>query len=491
MYPAGQGQAATGCTNTSRRRIEGASVQTDRSQLHTYGIRDLNEGYAARAFTPTDVIESLIAHIGRREPDLCALYAYAPDVAREQAAAATSRWASGRALGPLDGVPATVKDNINLKGVPTPLGTAAGGHHPAETDAPPASRLKEAGAVIFAKTTMPDYGMLSSGLSSFHKLTRNPWDLSQNPGGSSSGAGAAAAACYGPIHIGTDIGGSIRLPAGWCGVVGFKPSLGRVPIDPYYLARCAGPLARSVDDAAFIMAVLSRPDPRDATSLPAADLDWHAPPATVKNLRVGLMRHAGCGFPVDAEVAEAVDAAADMFRRAGATIVDLPGLLTREMLDGIDIFWRARAFDDIAKLSQDQRERILPYILAWAAKGETASGRDVIAGFNRSFEIRRACAELFQQVDAVLSPVSPTLSFPAKFASPLNDPDKPFDHITFTLPWNFSEQPAIALPYGFSKSGLPIGVQLVLPRFADVETLALARWIEAERGPLKAWPTQA
>jgi aspartyl-tRNA(Asn)/glutamyl-tRNA(Gln) amidotransferase subunit A len=462
-------------------------MDTHAAPLHTLGVRDLNAGYRTRAFSPTDVINALIAHIGRVEPKLCALFAYAPDTALAQAAASARRWASGAPLGPLDGVPVTVKDNINLKGAPTPVGTAAGSLAPAETDAPPAARLKEAGAVIFAKTTMPDLGMLSSGLSSLHRLTRNPWDTAKNPGGSSSGAGAAAAACYGPIHIGTDIGGSIRLPAGWCGVVGFKPSLGRIPIDPYYLGRCAGPLTRSVDDAAFALSILSRPDPRDATSLPFAEPDWHAPPSAVNNLRLGLMMEAGCGLAVDPEVAEAVAAAADLFARSGATIIDVPGILSRDMLDGIDLFWRARAYDEIAKLPPGQREKILPFILAWAARGENASGRDVIAGFNRSFEIRRACARLFEQVDAVLSPVSPTLSFPAEFASPGNDPDVPFEHITFTMPWNFSEQPAIALPWRFSKSGHPIGVQLVLPRFADAETLSLARWFEQKRGVLQVW----
>jgi aspartyl-tRNA(Asn)/glutamyl-tRNA(Gln) amidotransferase subunit A len=134
--------------------------------------------------------------------------------------------------------------------------------------------VREAGGVIVAKTTMPDYGMLSSGLSSFHKLARNPWDRSKTPGGSSAGAGAAAAAGYGPLHIGTDIGGSLRLPAGWCGIFTLKPSLGRIPIDPPYMGRAAGPMTRTVADAALLMQVLSRPDARDSMSLPAQDIAW-------------------------------------------------------------------------------------------------------------------------------------------------------------------------------------------------------------------------
>ena len=143
-----------------------------------------------------------------------------------QARASEARWLKGQPLGPIDGVPLTIKENIATRGDPMPLGTAAADLVPAAADAPPAARLKESGAVVVAKTTMPDFGMLSSGLSSFHKLARNPWDRSKTPGGSSAGAGAAAAAGYGPLHIGTDIGGSLRLPAGWCGIFTLKPSLG-------------------------------------------------------------------------------------------------------------------------------------------------------------------------------------------------------------------------------------------------------------------------
>ena len=142
---------------------------------------------------------------------------------------------------------------------------------------------------------MPDYGMLSSGLSSYHPLARNPWKLDRNPGGSSAGAGAAAAALYGPLHVGTDIGGSIRLPAGWCGIFGLKPSAGRVPIDPPYIGRVAGPMTRDAADAGLMMATLSLPDARDYASLKFETLDWAVEPADLKGLRIGLMLEAGCG----------------------------------------------------------------------------------------------------------------------------------------------------------------------------------------------------
>src|SRR4051812_21392977 len=250
------------------------AFRDDITSLHDLSAVDLIAGFRAKQFSPSEVLEDLLAHVALWEPHIKALYAFDPDGARATAKASSERWQRGEPAGALDGVPTTIKENIATKGVPVPLGAATTMLTPAPADAPPAARLREAGAVIFSKTTMPDYGMLSSGLSSFHPLTRNPWDLSKNPGGSSAGAGAAAAAGYGPLHLGTDIGGSIRLPAAWCGLVGMKPSFGRVPIDPTYVGRVAGPMTRTVDDAALMMCVLSRPDRRDGMSLPPDNISW-------------------------------------------------------------------------------------------------------------------------------------------------------------------------------------------------------------------------
>src|SRR6478609_9134033 len=230
------------------------------TSLHDLSAVDLIAGYRAKQFSPSEVLEEVLEQVAAWEPHIKALYLFEPESARAAARASTDRWQKGEPVGTLDGVPVTIKDNIATKDQPVPLGAASVKLVPSPKDAPPAARLREAGAMIFSKTTMPDYGMLSSGLSSFHPLTRNPWDLSKNPGGSSAGAGAAGAAGYGPFHIGTDIGGSIRLPASWCGVFGLKPSFGRIPIDPTYYGRVAGPMTRTVRDAALMMSVLSRPD---------------------------------------------------------------------------------------------------------------------------------------------------------------------------------------------------------------------------------------
>src|SRR3954468_22443460 len=459
------------------------------TSLHDLSAVDLIAGFRGKQFSPSEVLEDVLAHIGRWEPHIKALYAFDPEGARSSAKASSERWHKGEPMGPLDGVPTTIKDNIATKGVPVPLGAASVKLVPSPVDAPPAARLREAGAVIYSKTTMPDYGMLSSGLSSFHPLTRNPWDLSKNPGGSSAGAGAAGAAGYGPLHLGTDIGGSVRVPSCRCGLGGVKPSLGRIPIDPPYVGRVAGPITRNVDDAALMMSVLSRPDRRDGMSLPAHEINWKALDKSPRKLRIGLMLDAGTGQPLEKEVREVAVKAAKAFESAGAVITEIDGILTREMLDGLDHFWRARSWDDLSRLPPEERNKTLPYIHQWAESAAKLSGVDVIRGFNVTMAIRTAAAKLFCDLDYVVSPVSPVVNFPAEFAAPVNDPDRPFEHIAYTVPWNMSENPAISINGGYDAKGFPIGVQIVGRRFDDLGVLGMAKTFEGLRGPQRPWPS--
>ncbi|HWX04281.1 MAG TPA: amidase [Bradyrhizobium sp.] len=458
------------------------------TSLHDLSAVDLIAGFRARQFSPSDVLEDVLTHIAAWEPHIKALYAFDPDGARASAKASTERWQKGEPVGALEGVPVTIKDNIATKGVPVPLGAASVPLVPAARDAPPAARLREAGAVIFSKTTMPDYGMLSSGLSSFHPLTRNPWDLSKNPGGSSAGAGAAAAAGYGPLHLGTDIGGSVRLPACWCGLVALKPSLGRIPVDPPYVGRVAGPMTRIVDDAALMMSVLSRPDRRDGMSLPPNDINWKALEKPLRKLRVGLMLDPGVGQALEKEVREVAVKAAKAFESAGAVVTEVDGIMSREILDGLDNFWRARMWDDLSRLAPAERARALPYIVKWGERGAKLSGVDVVRGFNATMTIRAAAAKLFCDLDYVISPVTPVVNFGAELAAPTNDPDRPFEHIAYTVAWNMAENPAAAINGGFSAKGFPIGVQIIGRRFDDLGVLGMAKAFEGLRGPQKPWP---
>ena len=458
--------------------------------LHDRSAAELLALYAARAASPVEVMHALLAHIERCEPQIAATWALDADTALQAARVSETRWQRDEARA-LEGVPVTLKENIATQGTPVPLGTAATVLTPAATDAPPAARLREAGAVIVCKTTMPDYGMLSSGLSSFHKLARNPWDLSKNPGGSSAGAAAACAAGYGPLHIGTDIGGSIRLPAGWCGVFGLKPSLGRIPIDPPYPGRVAGPMTRTVEDAALAMTVLTLPDTRDTMSLPYQAIGWRELELDIRGLRLGLWLDAGWGSPLDPEVRALIEGAANAFQAAGAIVETVSPFTSRAMADGMDAFWRMRAWLEISALPVERQARVLPYIRHWAAGGAALSGAQVFGGYSQMGALRDAAVAATKRFDFVLAPVSPVVSFPAELASPLDDPERPFEHIAFTLPFNMSEQPAASINAGYSQTGLPIGLQLIGHRHDDLGVLRLARAWEHLRGPQRPWPLSA
>lgn len=455
--------------------------------MHELSAAELLTRYAEGSLSPVEVTQAVIQHIEAREPTLHALYAFDPDKALAQARASEARWRRGEAL-PLDGVPLTLKENIASAGTPVPLGTAATLLQPAAEDAPPAARMREDGTVLLGKTTMPDYGMLSSSLSSFHPLTRNPWDTSKTPGGSSAGAGAAAAAGYGPMHLGTDIGGSVRLPAGWCGVFGLKPSLGRIPIKPPYAGRVAGPMTRTVQDAALMMRTLSRPDWRDTMSLPPQAIDWLDLQRDVRGLRIGLLMDAGWGLPVEPETAAAVQAAARLFEQAGARVEPMQAFSTRAMIDGLDRFWRMRSWLDIEALPAERRAKVLPYIRAWTAGGATIGAAELFHGHAQMAALRDAAVAACQPFDFVLSPVSPVPAFAAELASPLNDPERPFEHIAFTLPYNMSEQPAATVNCGYTAAGLPIGLQVIGHRFDDLGVLQVCAAFEQMRPAQRAWP---
>ena len=458
------------------------------AELHELSAAELSRLYATGAASPVEVTQAVIAHIARWEPQLCALYAYDPEGALGQARDSEARWRAGQALSPLDGVPLTLKENIATKGVPLPAGTAATVLVPAAEDAPPAARLREAGCVLLGKTTMPDYGMLTSGLSSFHHLSRNPWNLALNPGGSSAGAAAAAAAGYGPLHVGTDIGGSIRLPAGLCGLFGLKPSLGRIPIKPPYAGRVAGPMTRTVTDAALMMRPLTQPDWRDTTSLPAHGIDWDDLHIELRGLRIGLQLEAGWGLPADAETLAAVQAAARAFEAAGAIVEPMGAFSTREMADGLDRFWRMRSYLDMSALPPERQAKVLPYIRQWVATGATLTAAEVFHGYSQMAALREAAVAACQPYDFVLSPVNPVSSYPADWASPINDPARPFEHIPFTLPYNMSEQPAASIDCGVTAGGQPIGLQIVGRRHDDLGVMRMARAWEQMRPAPRPWP---
>jgi aspartyl-tRNA(Asn)/glutamyl-tRNA(Gln) amidotransferase subunit A len=459
--------------------------------IHALSASELSGAYTRGELSPVEVVSAVLERIDRWEPKINAMYLVHREAALAAAAASEQRWRAGQPRSPLDGVPVTVKENLYTEGDPAPLGTAASDLTPKAADAPPAARMREAGCVIVGKTTMPDFGMLSSGRSSIHGTTRNPWRLDRNTAGSSSGAGAAAAAGYGPLHIGTDIGGSVRLPAALCGVFGLKPSLGRIPIDPPYLGRAAGPMTRCVLDSALMLDQLTRPDPRDFMSLPYSPIEYAAKleGLSPRGLRIGVLTDMRAGLPVAAEVREAVENAARALEAAGAVVEPVEPFVTPQMLDGMSRFFEARSYNEVVAMSPELRARALPFVVEWCThRAKDFSGVDVMAAWGQVVAMRESAVRVTGQFDYVLSPTAPVVSWGAEQHSPNEDPRDALAHIAFTVAYNMSEQPAASINWGFSGEGLPVGVQVAGRRFDDLGVMRLSRALELLRGDQRAWP---
>jgi len=459
--------------------------------MHELNALQVAAQYAAGGLSPVDVARACLERIGAWEPRLNAMYRIDAQGALAAAKASEARWRVKQALSPLDGVPVTIKENVYTKGDPAPIGTAA--NHdaaPQPADAPPAARLREAGCVILGKTTMPDFGMLSSGLSSIHGVTRNPWNTARNTSGSSSGAGAAAAAGYAPLHLGTDIGGSVRLPATHCGIFALKPSLGRVPVYPPYIGRVTGPMTRDVASSAALMNLLAKPDARDFMSLPYqqadySDIDGLKP----KGLRVAFLPEMKVGLKPHPEVAAAAAAAVKALEGAGAIVEEIPSFLTESLMDGMSRFFEARSYNDYCQLPPAMQSKVLPFIVEWSSwRAKDFTGRDVMAAYGAYVGLREAAIKATQAYDFVLSPTSPILPYEAELPAPGNDPRNAFPHICFTVAWNMSEQPAASLNWTFSKEKLPIGIQVIGRRFDDLGVLRLSRALEQLRPQQLPWP---
>jgi Asp-tRNA(Asn)/Glu-tRNA(Gln) amidotransferase A subunit family amidase len=461
--------------------------------IRDLSAQDLSAAYAARQLSPVEVTRAALERIAAWEKRINAMYVVDAAGALAQASLSEARWHAGEPLSPLDGVPITIKDNIAVKGVPTPVGTAAAEMTAAASDAPPSARVREAGCVILGKTTMPDFGMLASGISSLHGITRNPWDLARNPGGSSSGAGAGLVAGYAPLALGTDIGGSVRLPAAYTGVFALKPSLGRVPIYPPYLGRVVGPMTRSVADAALLMATLTRPDARDYMALPRQAIDWSSGVAgdaqrDLKDRKLGLVLDIGAGLKPQPAARAAIEAAADAFASAGAAIEPVAPFLNSDILAGLDGFFQARLLVEFEALPPERRAKVLPFIAAWCRRAERLSATDAARNLALIMLMREKAVAATEPYDFLISPTSPITAYAVEEAAPGNDPMRPFEHIAFTAPFNMSEQPAASVCAGYDADGLPIGLQIVGHRFHDLGVLRMASAYEALRPTQRNWP---
>lgn len=459
-------------------------------QLADLDAAQLSAAYAAGDANPVDVVTACLQRMDAYEPALRAMAERFDHQALAAAESSRRRWERGEPLGVLDGVPFTLKENQQVAGYPTILGSASTEPVPAEHNAPVADQALAAGACLLGRTTMSELGMLSSGISSAHPITRNPWNPEWSPGGSSGGAGAASAAGYAPINLGSDIGGSIRLPASWCGVAGFKPTYGRISVDPPYPGRTIGPMGRSVADVARSMSVLTGTHSADPWSLPKDATDWSDLSINPAGLRVGVLLDVGDGTAVDPEVASVIRQAAETFAAAGAEVIEMPPYLAPGTVSLIDRFWRASHWRKYTALSPERQAKVLPFIAEWCRGASRITAEEALAAHDAQIDLGRKVLSATERFDVVLSPVSPGPAFPAEWPMPSNNVESAMSHIHFCVGYNFSGMPAISVNGGFTTAGSPVGVQIAARRYQDRTALAAAAFFESERpdDASQPWP---
>ena len=447
--------------------------------------------YASGALSPVEVTRAVLARIAALDSSLNAFCLVDEAAALQSAELSEQRWLSHHRnhtpVGALEGVPVSIKDLVLTKGWPTLRGSAAIDTHQVwEVDAPVTQRLREAGAVLFGKTNTPEFGCKGVTNSPHTGITRNPWNLNRTAGGSSGGAAAAVAAGMGPCAIGTDGAGSVRIPAAFCGNVGFKPSFGRVPaypLSPFGSVAHLGPHTMSVVDAALMMNVMALPDARDWTSLPYEPIDYLANlHEGVKGLRIAYSPSLGYA-QVDAEVAAAVRNAVEILADMGAHVEECD-LGFEDPLDIITGLWFAGAWQIWSTLSEQQQALTDPDFRAQAELGSRLGVTDIHQLNQRRGQLGSHMRQFMQGYDLI---ATPTVAVPAFQAMPVGhevmNAETMLGWTPFTYPFNLTQQPAITLPCGLTKDGLPIGLQLVGPMFGDALVLRAARAFE-ERHPV-------
>ena len=444
--------------------------------------------YRSGEASPVEATQAVLQRISRLNPLLNAFCLVDEAAAMASAHQSEARWLAHRNSGagvlPLDGVPMSIKDLILTQGWPTLRGSkTVNPDQPWEVDAPVTARLREAGAVLLGKTTTPEFGCKGETNSLLTGISRNPWSLEHTPGGSSGGASAAVSAGLGPLAIGTDGAGSVRIPAAFCGNVGLKPSFGRVPaypLSPFGSVAHLGPHAMTVEDVALLMNTIALPDARDWTSLPFDGVDYLAGlKGDIKGLRVAYSPTLGYAKNVDSEIAAATAQAAKHLQDLGA-VVEQVHPLTEDPLDISTGLWFAGAYQVWRTLSPAQQALTDPDFKAQAELGALLDTHAVHALNQRRGVLGSHLRQFMQRFDLILTPSTAVTAFKALPAghSPM-DSAAMLGWTPFSYPFNLSQQPAISLPCGLSSQGLPMGVQLVGPMFGDATLLQAAQALQA------------
>jgi aspartyl-tRNA(Asn)/glutamyl-tRNA(Gln) amidotransferase subunit A len=428
--------------------------------------------------SPVEVAKACLAQIAKYDSKLNAMCLIDEKTTLKLARASERRWKKSEALGPLDGVPALIKDILLVRGWPTLRGSKTVERDQTwENDAPSVARLREAGCVFLGMTTTPEFGWKGVTDSPLTGITRNPWDVTKTPGGSSGGSAAALAAGYGPLALGTDGGGSIRIPAGFTGTFGLKPSFGRVPawpLSPFGTVAHIGPMTRNVADSALMMNELAKPDARDWHSLPYDGADYMGKlEKGIKGMTFGFSMTLGY-IDVDPEVAKLVKAAVKVLRALGAKVVEIdPGFA-----DPAQVFrtlWWTGAKAALGGLPPEKLALLDPALADVVEQSRAITADDMIEANKQRGILGRQMREFMLPYDALITPTLPIPAFEAGKLQPANPDNKGkwVNWTPFTYPFNLTQQPAASVPCGFTKAGLPVGLHVVGRMFEDARVLRI------------------
>ncbi len=443
---------------------------------------ELIRNYRNKTLSPVETTRAALDRISRLNPVYNAFVLVDEERAMNDARASEARWQRGEPAGIVDGIPATVKDLIVTEGWPTRRGSLTiDPNQPWPEDGPPVARMKEQGAVFLGKTTTPEFGWKGVTDSPLTGVTVNPWDTRLTPGGSSGGAAVAAATGMGTLHIATDGGGSIRIPAGFCGLFGFKPTFGIVPVHPHSPALTLwhqGPIARNVDDASRMLSVIAQPDSRDWYQIPGGNRDFSIrSPDGVKGWRIAYSKTLGYAR-VDPEVAALVDQGARAFSELGAHVEEID-LALDDPIAIMQPLWAVALALGVAPMTTSQRKLVDPPLLELAAPGFQLSALEYRQLERQREAFARRMCNLHDSYDLLLTPQLAVTAFEAGHEVPPNsERTRWWEWSPFTYPFNLSQQPAATLPCGFTAAGLPVAMQLVANKFEDAKLLQASRVYE-------------
>ncbi len=454
------------------------------TEPHEMTAAELSAAFASKELSPVEVVGALLGRIEALDAQVNAFCLIDAPTTLKQAEASEERWLAGEPLSPLDGVPVAVKDLLLTKGWATRRGSlTVDPNGPWTEDAPTVARLREAGAVLLGKVTTPEFGWKGSTDSPLTGITRNPWNLKKTPGGSSGGSSAALAARFVPLALGTDGGGSIRIPASFTASYGLKPSFGRVsayPLSPFGTVAHVGPMSRTVRDAALMMNAIAKPDARDWFNVPGESADHTTRLGeSLKGRRIAYSPRLGYAQKVLPEVEALVAAAVKQLEAMGAQVEQVDPS-TDDPSEIFQTLWWAGAGFLLADLPEEKKAQLDPGLRKMVEEGAKIPLKSYLAANAARGAYGSRLRQFMERYDFIVTPSTATTAFEVGQLSPLDDDGRAWMQWTpFSFPFNLTQQPAASINCGFTKDGLPVGLQIVGRMFDDAGVLAASAAYEA------------